>query len=183
MFFMLSALVQLPARVELDVEAIIDSHAGAVKRYAYLCLKDEKQAEDICQEVFLRLWQNPPRSDDERGLRAWLMKVALNACRDYLRTPWRKRVSATDDERDFARAGSSRSAEGEAQQRESDETLYSAVLNLPIKYREPIILHYYFDYSQKETAQMLAITDSALRSRLMRARTMLREALGEEVEG
>ena len=52
---------------------------------------------------------------------------------------------------------------------------------LPLKYREPIILHYYFDYTQQETARMLSIGDSALRSRLKRARDRLRRALGEEV--
>ena len=71
--------------------------------------------------------------------------------------------------------------EDEALQLERDEALYRAVMALPLKYREPIILHYYFDYTQQETARMLSIGDSALRSRLKRARDRLRRALGEEV--
>ena len=60
--------------------------------------------------------------------------------------------------------------------------LYKAVMDLPIKYREPIILHYYFDYTQREAARIMSISDAALRARLMRARDKLRAALGEEVE-
>ena len=56
----LMTLIQMPDAAALDIEAMIDAHAGAVKRCAYLCLRDERLAEDICQEVFLRLWQRPP---------------------------------------------------------------------------------------------------------------------------
>ena len=51
----LMTLIQMPDAAALDIEAMIDAHAGAVKRCAYLCLRDERLAEDICQEVFLRL--------------------------------------------------------------------------------------------------------------------------------
>lgn len=180
MFAMLSGLIS--GRAELDVEALIDAHSGAVKRCAYLCLRDERLAEDICQEVFLKLWQAPPRTADGAGIRAWLMRVTLNACRDYLRTPWRKRVSPSPDEAFSSCAAQGPMPEAEALRRERDEALYQAVMALPIKYREPIILHYYFDYSQRDVARILAIGDSTLRTRLMRARLMLRQALGEDVE-
>lgn len=180
LFFM--TLLQLPDAAALDIEAMIDAHAGAVKRCAYLCLRDERLAEDICQEVFLRLWQRPPRTDDAQAVRAWLMKVTINACRDCLRTPWMKRVrGAYEDELDMQPARE-KPPEGEALMRERDEALYRAVMDLPIKYREAIILHYYFDYTQRDTARIMSISDSALRARLMRARDRLRAALGEEVE-
>ena len=77
---------------------------------------------------------------------------------------------------------SSSQPEGDALAHERDEALYNAVMELPLKYREVIILHYYFDYTQQETAHLLSIGDSTLRSRLARARSMLRTMLGEEVE-
>lgn len=169
-------------RAELDIEALIDEHSGAVKRCAYLCLRDEKLSEDICQEAFLRLWQNPPRARDPGGMRAWLLRVTVNACRDYLRSPWRRRVHTADDDALDSAPAHSPQPEGAALEHERDEALYKAVMELPLKYREPIILHYYFDCSQQETARILSLTDSALRSRLMRARVRLRTALGEEVE-
>ena len=180
MFILLYALSA--GRAELDVEALIDAHAGAVKRCAYLCLRDERLAEDICQEVFFRLWQAPPRVSDVAGMRAWLLRVTLNACRDNLRTPWRRRVQAASDEVFNCRAAQGPMPEAEALRRERDEALYQAVMALPLKYREPIILHYYFDCSQRDAARILAIGDSTLRSRLLRARLLLRQALGEDVE-
>lgn len=178
----LMTLIQMPDAAALDIEAMIDAHAGAVKRCAYLCLRDERLSEDICQEVFLRLWQRPPRAEDERGMRAWLMRVTINACRDCLRTPWMKRVRGASDDELNSRPAGTPPPEGEALTRERDEALYKAVMDLPIKYREPIILHYYFDYTQRETARIMSISDNALRARLMRARDKLRAALGEEVE-
>lgn len=180
MFTLLSAL--MAGRTELDVEALIDAHAGAVKRCAYLCLRDERLAEDICQEVFLKLWQAPPRTADDAGMRAWLLRVTLNACRDLLRTPWRRRTQPTPGEAFDRRDAQGPMPEAEALRRERDESLYQAVMGLPVKYREPIILHYYFDCSQRDTARILAIGDSTLRTRLLRARLLLRQALGEDVE-
>ena len=115
-------------------------------------------------------------------MRAWLMRVTINACRDCLRTPWMKRVRGAEEGELEARPARGRPPEGEALVRERDEALYRAVMDLPIKYREPIILHYYFDYTQRETARIMSISDNALRARLMRARDKLRAALGEEVE-
>lgn len=177
----LSLLIQPPSADLLDIEALIDAHAGTVKRCAYLCLRDESMAEDICQEVFLRLWQRPPRVQDGKGMRAWLLRVTINACRDNLRTPWHRRVRPAQDYELGALVSSSQ-PEGEALAHERDEALYNAVMELPLKYREVIILHYYFDYTQQETAHLLSIGDSTLRSRLARARSMLRTMLGEEVE-
>lgn len=180
---MLFTFTLTPAHAqELDIEALIDAHAGAVKRCAYLCLRDERLAEDICQEVFLRLWQSPPRVREGEHLRAWLLRVTINACRDYLRTPWRRRVSTARDEALTAAPAPGPLPEEQALAFERDEALYRAVMALPLKLREPIILHYYFDYSQQETARMLSIGDGTLRSRLTRARMRLRAMLGEEVD-
>lgn len=180
MFTLLSVFTA--GHTELDVEALIDAHSGAVKRCAYLCLRDERLAEDVCQEVFVKLWQSPPRATDAAGMRAWLLRVTLNACRNVLRTPWHRRVQPAADEVFTRCAAQGPMPEAEALRQERDEQLYQAVMSLPLKYREPIILHYYFDVSQHDAARMLAIGDSTLRTRLLRARLLLRQKLGEEVE-
>lgn len=180
MFILLSVFTA--GHTELDVEALIDAHSGAVKRCAYLCLRDERMAEDVCQEVFVKLWQSPPRATNEACMRAWLLRVTLNACRNMLRTPWHRRVQHGPDEVFNQLSAQGPMPEVEALRRERDEALYQAVMDLPLKYREPIILHYYFDVSQRDTARILAIGDSTLRTRLLRARLLLRKALGEEVE-
>lgn len=180
---LLTMLFILPGRrAELDIEALIDAHSGAVKRCAYLCLRDERLAEDMCQEVFLRLWQYPPRAENDAGVRAWLLRVTVNVCRDYLRTAWRRRVQPAEDELLSASPAPGPTPEGAALTQERDDALYDAVMALPLKYREPIIMHYYFDYTQQETARILDLNGATLRSRLMRARALLRSMLGEEVE-
>lgn len=167
---------------DIDIDEIIDAYAAMVKRCAYLCLGDEGMAEDICQEVFLKLWQALPLEGGRDGMKAWLIKVTLNASRDYLRTPWRRRIRPEPADMFAACEACAASPESDAMEAERNELLYDAIMTLPLRYRAPIILHYYFDYSQQETADMLAISDTALRSRLMRARRLLRDILHEYVE-
>lgn len=135
-------------------------------RLAFSYCRNREDAEDVVQEVFLKLLRQKSEFLDEQKLRSWLLKVTVNACMDLLRSPWRGRCCALEE-----------ATEPTVLMQEENE-LMLAVLNLPAKYRGVIHLYYYEDYSITEIAGILNVSESAVRMRLMRARQKLKEQLG-----
>lgn len=127
-------------------------------------------AEDITQEVLLKLYTTRRRFDGEEHLRSWLLRVTINACKSLLRSPWHSRRLPLE-------AAGDRPVFDDPTQAE----LYDAVLALPRDYRLPLYLFYYEDLTTREIAALLHLSQTAVTTRLSRARAQLREALKEEV--
>ena len=141
-------------------------YQDTVYRVALNCFGSTADAEDAVQEVFLRLYTASPDFESEEHRRRWLIRVALNYCKNELRRFGRRRqVSMEDVEIPF-------------EQPEQGE-LFSVVMTLPEKYRTALYLFYYEDYTVKEIAEALEIKVSAATTRLSRARDALRRELKE----
>lgn len=145
---------------EQRLEEDYNTYSAAVYRLATVYLGRRADAEDVTQEVFLRLFCRAPAFTGEEHRRRWLLQVTANLCRDQLRGFWHKRVSPLEDALPAAAP-------------EEREAL-AAVMALPEKYRLPIHLHYYEGYSVAEVAQILKLGQSAVKMRLKRAREMLK---------
>ncbi|MCI8552305.1 MAG: sigma-70 family RNA polymerase sigma factor [Lawsonibacter sp.] len=141
-------------------EEAYDICGAAVYRLAMIYLGRHADAEDVTQEVFLRLLYRAPNFADEAHQKRWLLQVAANLCRDQLRGFWRKRVTELKDTLPTAAP-------------EEREAL-SAVANLPDTYRLPIHLYYYEGYSVAEIAEILKLSQSAVKMRLKRGREFLK---------
>ena len=152
-------------RGPLGFEAAYDAYGPMVYRLAMVYLGRRADAEDVTQEVFLRLYCRAPAFTDGEHQKRWLFRVTANLCRDQLRGFWRKRVTALDDTLPAALP-------------EEREAL-AAVMALPEKYRLPIHLHYYEGYSVAEIGEILKLGQSAVKMRLKRGR----EQLKLELEG
>jgi RNA polymerase sigma-70 factor (ECF subfamily) len=124
-------------------------------RLAFSYCRNREDAEDVVQEVFLKLLRQKSEFLDEQKLRSWLLKVTVNACMDLLRSPWRGRCCALEE-----------ATEPTVLMQEESE-LMLAVLHLPAKYRGVIHLYYYEDYSITEIAGILNVSESAVRMRLI----------------
>lgn len=142
------------------------AYAPAIYRLAYARTGSRADAEDIMQEVFVRLLQAGPDFADREHARAWLLRVAANCANDWFRAPWRRREGPLTD--------SLPAPEHE------DGGVVEAVLALPAKYRTAVHLYYYEELSVAEIAKITGKSESAVKSRLFRARAMLREALKED---
>ena len=141
-------------------EAAYDAHSHAVFRLAMVYLGRHADAEDVTQEVFLRLLSRAPVFADGEHEKRWLLQVTANLCRDQLRGFWRKRVTELEDTLPAA---------------PPDELeALSAVLSLPEKYKLPIHLYYYEGYSVAEVAEILRLGQSAVKMRLKRGRELLK---------
>ena len=142
------------------------AYAPAIYRLAYARTGSREDAEDVMQEVFLRLLRAGPDFADRAHARAWLLRVAANCANDWFRAPWRRREGPLTD--------SLPAPEHE------DGGVVEAVLALPAKYRTAVHLYYYEELSVAEIAKITGKSESAVKSRLFRARAMLREALKED---
>ena len=142
------------------------AYAPAIFRLAYARTGSRADAEDIMQEVFVRLLRAEPDFADRAHARAWLLRVAANCANDWFRAPWRRREGPLSDALP-------------APEHESGGVV-EAVLALPAKYRTAVHLYYYEELSVAEIAKITGKSESAVKSRLFRARAMLREALKED---
>ena len=151
---------------EREFTAAAERHLDLVYRVALNCLRNPADAEDAAQTAMLRLWQSGQEFPDDNQLRYWLVRVTVNACRDALRSPWRKRMVPLDHCPAFAAP--------------EHQTLYAEVMALPAKYRLPLYLYYYEGYAVAEVGELLGLKPSTVQTRLARAREKLKAQLKEE---
>ena len=154
------------------VESLYLRYADDVLRVSYFYLGDREKAEDVMQEVFLRVMDKQPvlREGSEKY---WLLKVALNICRDQWRSSWAKRVILGSKRLDII------PADDELEDRTEKEALMQAVHSLPADVREVFLLFYYQRYTIEEIAKILDVQAGTVSSRLSRGRKKLKVLLEE----
>ena len=150
-----------------ELEELVNRHAPAVYRLAFARTGSREDAEDVMQEVFLRLLRRSPELNGEDHLRAWLLHAAANCANSLHRRPWRRRELPLEEDT------------AQTPPPEHDEVL-TAVLALPEKYRAPVCLHYCEGYTTAEVAAILGKKEATVRTWLFRARGLLRDMLTEE---
>ncbi len=147
-------------------EQLVTKYMDTVFRVAINGTQNINDAEDIVQETFFKLLKAEDTFQDEDHIRKWLIRVAINACKDMWRSPWTTRRISLDE---IIEQGTTISSD------QSD--LFDALQRLPTKYREVIYLYYYEEYSIREIAEILSISETSIQTRLLRARKKLKEAL------
>ena len=153
-------------------EELYEKYAKDVLRVSYFYLGDRHQAEDVTQDVFVRLLTNAPDLEEGKE-KPWLLKVALNRCRDIWRAAWVKRVVLGSPAMELTPAPDRMDENLEKQE------LLASIRRLPADFRDVILLHYYQGYGIAEIAQMLNVPEGTISSRLSRGRKKLEEILKE----
>lgn len=169
-----------------EIERLINCYGDDVLRVAYLYVKDKHKAEDIFQEVFIKVFKKYDTFKGNSSEKTWIMKIAVNVCKDYFKSFWIKRVFLNSDREEdretYAEEYKDESLEdGIIKSMESKELL-NEVMNLPIKYKEVIILYYYQQFSSKEISEMLKLPEGTIRTRLFRARELLKKNVTGRIE-
>lgn len=149
---------------------LYDQYATDVLRVCYFYLSDREKAEDVCQDVFVRLMTTHPLLQPGRE-KSWLLKVALNRCRDLWRGAWLKRVILGGPTFELI------PAPDEFSRRDDQQAMMAAVNQLPATFKEVILLHYYQGMNIAEIAQMLELPEGTISSRLSRGRKKLESIL------
>lgn len=149
---------------------LYDQYATDVLRVCYFYLSDREKAEDVCQDVFVRLMTTHPVLQPGRE-KSWLLKVALNRCRDLWRGAWLKRVILGSPTFELI------PAPDEFSRRDDQQAMMAAINQLPATFKEVILLHYYQGMNIAEIAQMLELPEGTISSRLSRGRKKLESIL------
>ena len=180
-------------------------YGNDVLRTAYLYVKDMHTAEDIFQEVFLKVHEKLHTFEGKSEIKTWLLRITINTCKDYLKSAYHTKVvpmydftergltgeeeviptgknvrrgAATEEELAAGMEGYTR-----LEQEETAKTVREAVSMLPEKYRELVICVYFQEQSLEAAAKMLGISSGTAKSRMSRARERLKQLLGKEVAG
>jgi len=146
-----------------DVKKIIDTYGNMLFRLCLVTLGNASDAEDAVQETLIRYLQKAPDFAGEEHEKSWLMKVAVNICRDMLRFRNRHPLADIDEMKEYTKDT-------------SDSGVFEALMTLPDKYRTVLALYYVEEYKIREIAKIMEITASAVKMRLQKGRRLLEEA-------
>ena len=148
---------------ERQLEEWISRYSSAVMKLCFVYLADADLAKDATQDTFVKVWRKMEQFQNRHDLsdKAWIMKIALNTCRDYKRTAWFKYIDM--------RKSVDELPEPVAPTPEVSRELFMDVMNLPAKYKQVILLYHFQNLNQTETAQALGISRTSVAKRLKKA--------------
>lgn len=152
----------------------MDEHGEYCLRVAYLYVKDWAIAEEIVQDVFFAYYQQQERFEQRSSLKTYLVKITVHKSHDYLRSWKNKRHNLFEK---LHIGVSKRSPETSLLEKDERKIVTAALFELPINYREVIILYYYQELKVREIAEVLACAENTVKTRLRRARQILQEKL------
>jgi RNA polymerase sigma-70 factor (ECF subfamily) len=157
---------------------LVYAYQDSVYNLCYRMLSERTEAEDAAQEAFLRAYLNLQRYDPSRSFKTWLLTIASNHCIDRLRRRRLKWLSIEDEALPHLTLSSDEPEPEDVSILKEQSNALQIILNeLNPDYRAAVILRYWYDYSYTEIADILDTTESAIKSRLFRARQILAEKL------
>lgn len=152
----------------------MEAYSDYLLRIAYLYVQDWQIAEDIVQDTFLSYYVKFEQFEERASLKTYLVRIVINKCKDYLKSWKYRKLTLTNQ------FFSAKKDTGTAIQNEERLDIADAVLSLPIHLREVIIHFYYEELSVLEVAALLSVSDNTVKTRLRRARQLLKEQLSQD---
>ena len=149
-----------------EYERLVEKYLDCIYRVAVNGCKHHADAEDVVQNTFVKLWERTESFADEEHVRKWLIRVAVNECNSLWRSGWKRRTAYLEE-----------MITEPAYQTAEKSNMYYAVQELPPKYRQIVYLHYYEEYSIREIAKMMRLSETAVKTRLLRARQKIKSAM------
>lgn len=166
-------------RIAEETQRLMEQYGKDVLRTSYMFLKDKYRAEDAFQEVFIKVFHKFKDFKGESSEKTWIIKITINVCKDILRSSWLKRVMLTDQ---IASRRGVFDVENRFIKKDENMQIFNEVLSLPPVFKEVVILYYYHGYDTSEISNILNTKEGTVRSRLFRAREVLKTKLGGRFE-
>lgn len=154
-------------RSEQEVNRAVEQYADTVRRLCIVHLKNDADAEDIFQTVFMKYTFSSVVFENEEHEKAWMIRVTINACKDLLKSFFHNQIVSIDELVEQPESISSENRE-----------VLDAVLSLPAKYRDAVYLHYYEGYTAPEIGKILGKNVNTVYTLLARSKQLLRDRLG-----
>jgi RNA polymerase sigma-70 factor (ECF subfamily) len=159
---------------------LMTAYGDKVWNYAFSLTRKKEQADDITQEVFIKVYRNLFTFRSESSIKTWLFTITRNTVHNYRRSAFLRKVTLVHYV-DYVQT--QLSAETEAIQKIEISAIWQKVLKLPLKYREVLILFGHDQLSMQEISQVLGISEGTVKSRLHNARLKLLKLKGVETNG
>lgn len=156
---------------ERRLEGWVRAYGDAILRMCFVWLADRTQAEDAMQDTFLRAWHAMAQFEGRNGCseKTWLMRIALNVCRDHQRSGWFRHIDLRRALEEVPHPLNPQTPE--------DRLLMLDIMRLPDRYKQVILLYYYQDMTLEETAETLHMNRSTVHHRLKKAEALLKTTL------
>lgn len=158
-----------------DIEALIRQYGNDVLRTAYMYVKDIHTAEDIFQDVFIKVNQKLSTFEGNSSIKTWIIRITINTCKDYLKSAWNRRVVPMMEYQEDSII--SETDYDDVERQDTKDLIMKEVLSLPSKYKDIVLCVYYQQMSLTEAANALGLAEGTVKSRLSRARKRLKAAL------
>lgn len=154
-----------------QLEQWIASYGTDVLKMCYVYLSDYALAQDAMQDTFIKVWRKMDtfRGQTEGEEKAWILRIAVNTCKDYHRTAWMRHVRLAREMESLPQPISPIDA--------SSQKLFAAVMTLPARLKQAVWLYHYENLNQSECAALLGISRTAFQKRLARAYELLHDHL------
>lgn len=167
------------ADIETEIERLIELYGEDVLRTSYMYLKDKQRAEDAFQEVFLKIYRKYDSFKGNSSEKTWIISITINVCKDFLRSSWLKRVFLTDN---VSQEREADNVDSRAIRQVENEILFKEVISLKPSLKDVVILYYYQEFSTKEISKILGMAEGTVRSKLHRAREILKDKVDGRVD-
>lgn len=154
------------------ISHLFSEHGDEILRVCFLYLRNREDAEDAAMEAFSRALSNADNFRGNSQPRTWLMRIAINVCKDMLKSHTRRANLGSAPLEDIP-------AKDELSCQEDRLAVSSAISSLPTIYREAAVLHFYNGFTIKESAKIAGITQTAMAFRIKKAKELLKKLLGE----
>ena len=154
----------------MDIEIILEKYGTTIYNIAYYYAKNKYDADDILQNVCLKLYKRQPVFKSDEHEKAYIIRTAINTSKSHIKSSWFKRIIISDKEMLCY----------DTIEIDEEKDLYYKLEKLPPKYRIVIHLFYYEDMSIEEIAKTLNKSKSAVKTQLHRARKLLKEYFEED---
>lgn len=169
-------------------ETLIERHQQAVLGTVAKMLGHPAEAEDIAQQVFIRIWKSASRYEAQAKFTTWLFTIARNLVFNEMRRRQRKPTSSLEEREEFTGlatpdgAGTHLSPDETALRRELEQAIDNAIQSLPEKQRLAVVLRRYEEMPYEQIGEVLNLSVPAVKSLLFRARTQLKELLKDYLD-
>ncbi|OCA88345.1 RNA polymerase factor sigma C [Bacillus sp. FJAT-27225] len=167
----------------------MERYGTKVLHLAYSFVRNRATAEDLAQEIFIKCYKQLDSFKGDSSLQTWLYRVAVNHCKDHVKSWHYRRVQASEYVSSLIK-GQEHGPEEHFLQKAKRDALIEEVLRLPMKYREVIILAYFHELTMNEIGEVCGVNVNTVKSRASKAKELLRKSMaersgwdGEEIEG
>ncbi|OIU66434.1 sigma-70 family RNA polymerase sigma factor [Rossellomorea aquimaris] len=153
---------------------IFKEYSDDVYRLIFTYVKKKEIAEDLVQEVFIKCYKNIDDFKGNSSVKTWIISIAINQCKDYLRSAYSRYVYLSDKISSLAK-GNTKTPEDLVLENNEKDLLTKEILSLPIKFREVIYLYYFQELKIREIADVLGVNENTMKSRLSRAKELVKK--------